>query len=116
MASERRIEKLSELLKEETAKIIARELELPHETLVTITRVEVSRDARYAAIFISLLCASPEETLEIIKKHTYTTQQTLNRRLRMRPVPQIHFVLDEGEIRREGVEKSLAKLKRKGEV
>jgi ribosome-binding factor A len=49
-------------------------------------------------------------------KKIYIIQQSLNRRLRMRPVPRIRFTLDEEELRREKVERSLAALKRKGDL
>ena len=116
MASERRIEKIKELAREELARIIDRELEFPAGTLVTVTRVDISPDKRYGEVFISLLGTDPHGAFALLKKNVYHIQQILNRTLRMRPVPQIHFSLDAEELRREGVEKSLASLKQKGEV
>ena len=84
--------------------------------MVTITRIGVSPDARYATAFISVIGSSEKGTLEILGKNVYPIQQIVNRRLRMRPVPKIRFVIDEDEERREGVEKKLAELKREGEV
>ena len=116
MASERRIEQLNILLKEELSKIIARDIDLPGETMVTITRVDISPDVKYAAIFLSILGENPKEALEILSKSVYNLQHLLVRRLRMRPVPKIHFEIDEEEFRREKVEKSLSNLKKKGEI
>lgn len=114
--SDRRVERLSDLLREEIAKIIDRELELPDNTMLTVTRVAVSPDKHYAAVMISVLGGEHQKTLEILEKHVYNIQQLLNRRVRMRPVPKIRFVIDENEERREIVEKSLSKLKQKGEI
>lgn len=134
MASSRRLQRLDQVLREEIAKILDRELEFQDGVIVTLTRVAVSPDARYATAFISILpvrSQSPKatadsqanrtsngvlggkerQTLEILGKNVYYIQQLLNRRLRMRPVPKIRFAIDEGEIRREVVEKSLAELR-----
>lgn len=139
MASDRRTQKLGEVLREEIAKILDREIEFAEGAIVTLTRVAVSPDARYATAFISILpvrSQSPKatadsqanrtsngvlgggkkETLEILDKNVYNIQQFLNRRLRMRPVPQIRFALDEQEVQRERIEKSLAELKRDSQL
>lgn len=116
MASERRLEKLNNLVKEELSKIIVRDLDFPDDTLITITHVILSPDVKYAAVFVSVLGKSPKEALEILSKNVYNIQHLLTRRLKMRPVPKIHFEVDEEELRREKVEKSLSKLKKKGEI
>ncbi len=114
MASPRRIEQLSVFLKEEVSKIIDRELEFPEGCLVTLTRMAISKDARYATIFFSVLGATEPEVSAVLEKNIYPIQQKLNRAVRMRPVPQIRFLPDSAEARRERVEKSLAELKRAG--
>lgn len=116
MASERRIEKLNIFFRDEIARIIDREVEFLENALVTVTLVSVSPDMHYADVFISVLGGNDKEALEILQKNVYNIQQILNRKVRMRPVPKIRFMLNENEVRRETVEKSLAELKRKGEV
>ncbi len=116
MASKLRAEKINILLREEVARILDRELEFPEGSLITITRSEISDDNHYAAVFVSILDTDPKRALEILGKNIYHIQQLLNRRLKMRPIPKIHFAIDEGEIRRETVEKSVAELKKKGEI
>ena len=116
MAYRRRIQKIAQLLQEETAKMLDREAEFPEGTLVTVTRVSVSEDGLYADIFLSVLGGDAKHILAITQKSVYHIQQILNRRLRMRPVPKIRFTIDEEEIKRQGVEKSLAELKRDGGI
>lgn len=116
MPTLRRLEKLNALLAEELSKIIDRELEFPDDFLVTVTRVIISNDARYASAHVSVFGGEPAAALEILSKNVYTIQQILNKRLRMRPVPKIRFMVDEQELLREKVEKSLAELKRKKEI
>ena len=121
---QRRVEQVNILIRDELANIIDREVDLPEKTFVTITRVDTSRDLRYANVFISVLgeekeaenVKESEYVLDIIEKNIYNIQQTLNRRLRMRPVPKIKFLIDREEIKREIIEKSLAELKKKGDL
>lgn len=116
MPSERRTEKLNMVLREELSKIVDREVEFPGECLVTITRARVSPDGHYADVFFSVFGGGEPDALACLKKETPEIQRQINRKLRMRPVPRIRFLIDEEEIRREAVEKSLAGLKKRGEV
>lgn len=116
MAAERRIEKLKNLLREQISGILDREIDFPEGTIITVTKVSLSPDVHYATIFFSILGKDPKNALEILQKNVYNIQQMLNRKVRMRPVPKIRFALDEGEMEREKVEKSLAKLKRDKEI
>lgn len=116
MASKLRIEKLNNLLREEIAKTVDRKLEFPEGSMVTITRVEASDNLYHAAVFFSVFAGEAEKALVILQKNVYDIQQILNRKLRMRPVPKIRFIVDKGEKNREEIEQKLAELKRKGEL
>ena len=110
MANARRIEKVQVLGREILAEIIARELQFPEGTLVTVTRVEVSGDLYYARVFVSVLGRDAQAeniVLTELARATGAMQLELNRRLRMRPVPRITFEIDEDEKRRERIEKLL---------
>lgn len=116
MASPRRLERLSELFREQIASVIDREVEFAEGAFVTVTRVEVSPDARHANAYISVLGGEPKDALAILEQNVYDIQQIINRTMRMRPVPKIRFAIDKEEERREKVEKSLGALKRKNEL
>src|SRR3989338_3668959 len=116
MPSALRIEKLNILLKEELSRIIDRQIEFPEDQMTTITRVSVSPGGHYAAVFVSILGPHPKTALENLSKNVYDVQQALNRKVRMRHVPKIHFAIDDAELRRESVEKSISNLKKKGEI
>lgn len=114
MPSPRRIEKMNMLIKEELASFLDREIEFPHGMLVTVTRILTSPDGQYADVFITALGSTdtPErDALHILQSHVYDIQQALNRRLRTRPIPKIRFCIDQAELRREAVEKTLAETK-----
>lgn len=116
MALALRIEKLNIFLKDEIAKILNREIEFPEGLLVTITRIAVASDLHYATVFFSALGGEAKEVLALLEKNVYHIQQVLNRAVRMRPVPKLRFMHDQGEAHREGIEASLARLKRAGEL
>lgn len=111
MASPRRIEKLNKLLKEELSQILNREFEIPEGHLLTITRIYTSPDAYYATVFVSIIGANPKLVLKFLQKNIYQIQQFFNKKVHIRPVPRILFKIDEEEVRRQKVEKSLAKIK-----
>ncbi len=117
MPSPRRVEKLANLLREELAGILKRDIEFPDGVLVTVTRVALSPDGHYASAFISVLGGDkPQSALEILAKNIYHIQQTVNRRMPVRPVPKITFQRDQEEERRERVEESLAQLRKKKDI
>lgn len=111
MANARRIEKVEILLKEVIAELVLRDVSFAEGTFVTVTRVEVSEDLYYARILISVLGANEEvekNALSLLVRHVGEIQHSLNRKLRMRPVPRITFAIDDAEKRRERVEKILS--------
>ena len=116
MPTELRREKIENLLREELAKILDRDVEFPERTIVTVTRVKSSVDGHYANAFVSILGADPAGALAMLKKTIYHIQKSINKKLRIRPVPRIAFKIDAEEFNRERVEKQLAGLKRKGEL
>lgn len=90
----RRIERLNNLIKEEVGKIILREIEFGN-VLVTISRVDTSSDLRSAKIYLNTLPQKEEKNvLRKIKSNVIDLQQKLNKRLNMRLIPKIEFLID----------------------
>lgn len=116
MPSPHRTEKLEGLIREELSKIIDRDVDFTVGSLVTITRVSISSDSHYATVHLSIISEEPHKALHLLIKNIYDVQQSLNKQMRIRPVPKIRFALDEQEFKREKIEKSLSDLKRKGEL
>lgn len=77
--------------------IVAKEVGIK-DVLITITRMELSVDLQYGNIYFTTIPKeAAERALERLKQHVVSVQRTLNKRLRMRPVPKIRFLIDEGE-------------------
>lgn len=91
-----RILKVNEVIRAELAQIILKEMEFPQGFLVTLTRVETSKDLRLAKAFISIM-PNPDETIKkqiwlALEKEIGEIQHQLNKRLNMRPMPKIRLV------------------------
>jgi len=64
-------------------------------TLVSVIAVEVSKDARWADVRLSVYPQSKEkEVLRFLNQDTYRIQQVLNKKLHIKYVPQLRFHID----------------------
>ena len=101
-------------MKKEVAQIILREVDFPPGVLVTVTRVESSDNLIQAKVFISVF---PEDkisqVIKILRDQVFSLQQILNRKLKMRPVPQIIFIGEKLTAEADRIEKILEGLKKK---
>lgn len=108
----RRLERVNELILKEINSIILKEIETP-SVFVTITRVVVSRDLRYADIYFTTI---PDEAIGSIKKKLDDSagklQSLLNKRLEMRPLPRIRFRRDDEEAEASRIDRLLEELKK----
>ncbi len=103
-----RISKVNELIKQQISEIMSRELNLKPGVFLTISKVDTSIDLRYTRIFISVF---PERetnyALETLRKETYFLQGKINKKLFLKVIPRIEFVLDKTEAEADEVEKIL---------
>ncbi|MGC9048861.1 MAG: 30S ribosome-binding factor RbfA [Patescibacteria group bacterium] len=107
-----RLEKINSLIQQELSKIIAREIEVPENCLVTITSVETTADLEWAKILVSIFPSKEaKKILRFLNKKIGHLQKLLNQKLVMRPLPKIKFILDLSEDKAEGVERLLNKIK-----
>lgn len=91
-----RIEQLNSLVQQEVAAIISREIEFPSGMFVTITRVIVADDAESAKVWISVLPdLHKEDALRIVTSRITDIQNILNKKLVMKFVPKLTFLIDE---------------------
>jgi ribosome-binding factor A len=108
-----RAQQVNSLIRNEFSQILLKEIDLPENALVTLTRVETSSNLIQAKIFISVIPNDEsEKILKILNKKIYDLQQKLNKRLKMRPVPKIIFQKEEKTEQAEKIETLLEKLKK----
>lgn len=91
-----RIERLSVLIKEVVSEIIFK-MKDPRIKFVTVTDVTMSKDIRYAKIYISILGDEEERKAAFlaIKNATGFIRTELAHKLEIRRIPEISFVLDD---------------------
>ena len=90
-----RILKINKLIKQELGKIILTDVDFSKDIILTITKVRTSADLRYADVFISIL--PDNKSIEIkkeLKENIYFIQGKLNKKLHMKPLPRIKFIID----------------------
>ena len=104
-----RSERVGSLIREELAKILVREVEFT-EGLITITEVEVDKKLEHAKVNVSVIPANTaEDALEILTKSAGHFQHLLLKKMNIKPMPRITFILDQGPENAASVEKVLLK-------
>ncbi|HAZ15447.1 MAG: ribosome-binding factor A [Chlamydiae bacterium GWC2_50_10] len=92
-----RTERLNSLLKQVISEVVFREVRHPGvHPLVTITRVEITKDLKHAKVFLSLLGNDKEkkETLEALQSAAGFIAIHASKQVVMRYFPQLSFFLD----------------------
>ena len=92
----RRTNRLEEEIREEIARIIARELKDPRIGFVTVTGVRTATDLAYATVFVSVLGteAEQERTLQGLQSAHGVLQAQVARELGTRRTPVLTFEYD----------------------
>ncbi|WP_051006623.1 30S ribosome-binding factor RbfA [Nitrolancea hollandica] len=113
--SSRRQEQVAEFLRDEVSEIITREMKDPRLGFVSITRVELSPDLRYAKVFISVFGSEEEReaTLRALTGAAGFVRYQLKPRMRIRHIPEISFQLDRSMEHAEEVARTLNKIRRR---
>ncbi len=89
-----------------------KEVELPKDILLTITRVETTSNLTESNVYVSVFPEKEAKIIELLRKMAYFLQGRLNMRLKMRPLPKINFILEKKTVEAGRVEEILEKLKK----
>lgn len=92
----RRSERVEGQLKKEISKILQEDLKDPRIGFVTITRIDLTDDLRYARIYFSILGddLAKEEGLKGLKSAIGFIRKLIAERMELRYVPELYFKLD----------------------
>ncbi len=93
-----RTQRLGDLIRNELAELVRREMRDPRVGLVTISSVEVSTDLSHATVKVSAL-GEEAPRLEAVRALAHARgylRRELARRLDLRLTPELHFRLDRG--------------------
>ncbi len=91
-----RPERVAEQIRMDVAQILQNDMKDPRLALVTCTRVELTRDLRYAKIYVSVLAdgSEKEQTLKALEGATGYVRRRLTERIGLRVSPEIRFIFD----------------------
>jgi ribosome-binding factor A len=102
-----RPERVGHVIREELSKLIIREFEFGG-ALVTVTEVETEKKLDRANVLVSVWPAErAADVLKMLSTARSRLQAMLLRKMNIRPMPQIHFLLDRGPEHAAKVEKVL---------
>lgn len=110
--SDRRQERVADLIRDEVSLIIQHEMSDPRLGMVSITHVEMSPDLRYARLFVSIYGTDEEQRSSLVALNNASgfIRRTLAPRLRMRTIPEISFRLDRSMAHAESIARILREL------
>ena len=107
-----RITKVNEQLRKLLGEILERELSLKAGVIITIPKVDTSKDLRYTRMFVSVFPETETRYVsETLKKELSGIQKKLYAKLYMRPMPKLSFEIDTTEQEADKVEKLLLELR-----
>jgi ribosome-binding factor A len=95
--SHKRVLRAGEAIRRELGFILDRKLCDPRIGMVTVTRVDLSEDLRYAKVFVSFLSDNEErdESLRLLRKARRFVRGELAHSLRFRVAPELTFLIDD---------------------
>ncbi|MBF2077800.1 MAG: 30S ribosome-binding factor RbfA [Synechococcales cyanobacterium T60_A2020_003] len=100
MATDRRVARVSELIKREVSQMLFSDIKDDRVGMgmVSVTEVEVSNDLQHARIFVSIYGTDEAraETMEGLKSATGFVRSELGHRMRLRRTPEVVFIEDRG--------------------
>jgi ribosome-binding factor A len=93
----KRVLRAGEAIRRELGFILDRKLGDPRIGMVTVTRVDMSEDLRYAKVFVSFLTEGEEreQSLRLLRKARKFVRGELAHTLRLRIAPELTFVIDD---------------------
>ncbi len=88
-----RIDKLNSLIQQIVGEVLLSYLS-PSDGIVTVSRVEVSKDTRWAKVWISIVGGDDDAVLKKIQGNIYDIQGEVNRAVNLKLIPRLQFFLD----------------------
>ena len=95
--NENRLNRIDEELKKELSQIISFELKNPEATgLISVTKVKITPDLKYAKVYVSMLNSKNEEKkLEALKQSAGFMRSLIAKRVNLRITPELVFEKDD---------------------
>lgn len=104
---------MAAVIQEQVGKMLLTDMKDPHVHLITVTKVEVTDDLRYAKIYYSVLGDEEKKKLaeKALERSRGYVRTGVGRRLALRFAPEIRFVYDDTSAYADHIEQLLKKIK-----
>lgn len=90
-----RTDRIAEEIKKVISDMIQNELKDPRvKGLISVTKINLTKDLKFCKIYISVLGADKEEVLAGIKSGAGYMRKELGQRVQIRILPELQFVID----------------------
>lgn len=111
--NEARLGRINEELKKELSSIIDYDLKNPDVTgMITVTRVKVTPDFKYAKVYVSILnTKNIQKTMDGLKESSGFMRSRLAKTINLRITPELVFELDDSLAYGERIDQVLRELK-----
>lgn len=92
-----RVERIEEEVKKVVSKVIDRDLKDPRlNGMLSVTKVDVSRDLKYCKIYVSMLgVADQKEAMDALKSSAGFVRREIGANIRMHSTPEVKFEFDD---------------------
>ena len=109
----KRADRVSALILEEVGKMLLMEMKDPDVKDVTVTKVEMTDDLRYAKIYYSVLGDETKQALvkRALERSKGFVRSEIGKRIKIRFTPEINFVHDDTAAYADHIEQLLKKIK-----
>jgi ribosome-binding factor A len=117
MSQGSRPDRVADQIRSELAQMLARDVHDPGIGFVTVTRVQVTPDLQVARIFYTSLGPTGDEAKtrknseRAIERAKPFLRRQIGSRLRLKRVPELHFIYDESIAGQDRVEQLLSELR-----
>ena len=107
-----RPDRIADQIRGELGELLTRAVHDPGLGFVTITRVQMSRDLQQARVFYTVLGdeKSRRESARTLQRALPFLRRQIGARLRLRRVPELHFVYDESIAGQDRIEQLISEL------
>jgi len=103
-----RHERVDDLIRQELAKIVAKEMEFAPGVLVTITEVIVGKKLDRCQVLVSAIPSSGnDEAVRLLNSRRPFLQHLLLKKIQIHPLPDLEFIVDVGQEKAAAIEKAL---------
>lgn len=90
--------KVNQLIKQTLSRAIFKEVDLPGNVLITITKVETARDLKTAQVWVSIMpLTHGPMALKKLAREAGRLQKIINQQISLRFIPKLRFVWDKTE-------------------